>query len=294
MAQPTSLRKLTFLQRYVGITVGIVLMVSGLYYFIMPAGLVIGGVSGVGVLVNALTGVRVSYVTGGLNVLMLVLCFFLLGRKAFTRSVYGSLLFPGVLFLLEEFSPQLRMEDDLLLYAVFGGVVLGLGFGTVIRYGGTSGGGDIPIKIIHRYTRLPLSVALYLVDGAIILSGVVAFYADTGITMGLYALIAMAVSGRLADFVVLGKQSLKAVHIVTDRPAEMKRLIYDALERGVSLVPTQGGFTLQEKTMVVSVITREEYYKIRNIIADVDPAAFVFASPASEIQGDFSIRWEDE
>jgi len=289
-----TLKELTFVRRYFMITIGIALMVGGFYYFIMPAALVIGGVSGVGVLFSELFTIRISLVVFILNVLLLGLGWVFLGFKSFTRSVYGSLLFPFILFLLEEFSPQLKMEDSYLLYTTFGGFFLGLGFGYVIKYGGTSGGTDIPIKILHRLLKLPLSVSIYLVDGVIILSGVIAFYADRGVTMGLYAILTMVISGRVADYVVIGSNTLKAVHIVTDKPREMKQLIYDTLERGVSLVPVRGGYTLEDKTMVLSVITRDEYYTIRNIIAEVDPDAFVFASPATEIQGDFSTHWEDD
>ncbi len=289
-----TLKKLSFTKRYLMITMGIALMVGGFYYFIMPAALVIGGVSGVGVLFSELFPIRVSYVVFILNVLLLGLGWLFLGFKSFARSVYGSLLFPVILFLLEEFSPQLKMEHSYLLYTTFGGFFLGLGFGYVIKYGGTSGGTDIPIKILHRLLKLPLSVSIYLVDGVIILSGVIAFYADRGVSMGLYAILTMVISGRVADYVVVGSNTLKAVHIITDKPREMKQLIYDTLERGVSLVPIRGGYTLQDRTMVLSVITRDEYYTIRNVIAEVDPDAFVFASPATEIQGDFTTHWEDD
>ncbi len=289
------LKKLGFFHRYTMITFGITLMVMGLYFFIMPASWVIGGVSGVGVLFHELLEVRVSLVTFILNALMLGLGWLALGFKAFWRSLYGSLMFPAILFVFEELFPErLRMADEPLLYAAFGASFLGIGFGFVIKYGGTSGGTDIPIKILHRIFKLPLSYSLYIVDGAIILSGIIAFYTDRGITPGLYALLVMAISGRMADYVVVGSNTLKAVHIITDKPREMKQLIYDTLERGVSLVPTRGGYTLKDKTMLVSVITREEYYKVRNVIAEVDPEAFVFASPATEIQGDFTTRWEDD
>ncbi len=289
-----TLRKLSFSNRYLMITLGIALMVAGFYYFIMPAALVIGGVSGVGVLFSELFAIRVSLVVLVLNVVLLGLGWLFLGFKSFIRSIYGSLMFPLILFLLEEFSPMLDMEPDYLLYTTFGGFLLGLGFGYVIKYGGTSGGTDIPIKILHKRLKLPLSFSIYLVDGAIILSGVIAFYADRGVTMGLYAVLTMVVSGRVADFVVIGSNTLKAVHIVTEKPDRIKELIYDSLERGVSLMPAKGGYSMRDKTIVLSVITRDEYHRIRDIIAEVDEEAFVFASPATEIQGDFTTHWEDD
>ncbi len=171
----TTLTKLTYPKRYFFITLGIFLMVAGFYYFVMPTALVIGGVSGVGVLFSELFDIRVSFVVFILNVLLLGLGWVFLGFKSFYRSIYGSIMFPLFLFFFETFSPFLTMPDDFLLYVTFGGFFLGLGFGLVIKYGGTSGGTDIPIKILHRKLKLPLSVSLYLVDGSIILAGVLAF-----------------------------------------------------------------------------------------------------------------------
>ncbi len=286
-------KELTFIQRYFFITAGITLMVMGFYYFIMPAAMVIGGVSGVGVLFSELFDIRVSYVVFVLNVLLLGLGWLMLGRKSFIRSIYGSLLFPGILFLFETFSPTLEMPHDFLLFVTFGGFFLGLGFGIVIRFGGTSGGTDIPIKILHRLLDLPLSLSIYLVDGLIIFSGIVVFYSEAGVSLGLYAILTTVIAGKVSDVMVAGSNTLKAVHIITDHPEQIKQLIYETVERGVSVVPIEGGYTEVKKHMLVSVITKDEYYALKNIVAKEDPKAFVFASPATEIQGDFTKRWED-
>lgn len=288
-----TLKEFSLFRRYLYISLGITLMVTGFYYFIMPASMVIGGVSGVGVLFSELFDIKVSYVVFVLNVFLLGLGWLMLGRKSFIRSIYGSLLFPAVLFIFETFSPQLEMRDDFLLFVTFGGFLLGLGFGIVIRFGGTSGGTDIPIKILHRLFDLPLSLSIYLVDGVIILSGIIVFYGDSGVSLGLYAILTTIIAGKVSDFMVAGSNTLKAVHIITDHPENIKQLVYETIERGVSVVPVEGGYTEKEKNMLVSVITRDEYYTIRSIIAKEDPHAFVFASPATEIQGDFSKRWED-
>jgi len=289
-----TLKKLPFIKRYAYITLGIFLMVAGFYYFIIPPALVIGGVSGVGVLFTGLFGIRVSLVVFILNVVLLGMGLLFLGKRSFYRSVYGSLMFPFFLFILETFSPFLDMPDDFLLYVTFGGFFLGIGFGIVIKNGGTSGGTDIPIKILHRRLRLPLSTSLYLVDGTIILAGVIAFYAERGLSMGLYAVLVMVISGKFADIMVVGSNTLKAVHIISDHPDTIKTLIYEAIGRGVSLVPAEGGYSGTAKTMLVTVITKDEYYTIRNIIAEADNEAFVFASPATEIQGDFAYHPEDD
>ena len=182
----------------------------------------------------------------------------------------------------------------MVLAVTFGGVFLGLGFGLVIKYGGTSGGTDIPIKILNKRLKLSISSSIYLVDGFIILLGVIVFFAEHGVNNGLYAIITLFISGRVADMVIVGSNSKKAVQIITDFPEEIKEAIYSAVYRGVTEVEIQGGYSKVKKTMLVTVITRSEYYLVRNIIARIDENAFVFVTPATEIQGDFEERESDE
>jgi uncharacterized membrane-anchored protein YitT (DUF2179 family) len=287
------IRKISFLERYIMITVGIILMAAGFYFFLIPADLVAGGVTGLALVIYKYTGFTISIFVFIINMVLLVMGLLLLGKKIFIRSIYGSLAFPLVLFLLEEFVPLLDMDNDFVIATIFGGVLLGLGFGYVLRYGGTSGGTDIPIKIMYEKLRVPISTSLYFIDGAIILLGVIAFYNDYGIESGLYAIMTMFISGKIADIVVLGNTSKKAVNIITLKKEEVKEAIYQTVSRGVTEMSIKGGYQGEEKTMLISVITSREYYAIRNLIAEIDPDAFVYVTPATEIQGDFAYREDD-
>ncbi len=294
MVKHKKLRRITKYEQYLMITIGIILMVLGFYYFLFPAHLVAGGVSGLGLAFNKFFGFRISFVVLISNMVLLGFALLFLGKKVFIKSIYGSLLFPLVLYLFEHFLPLLDIQDDLVIAVTFGGFFLGLGFGLVIKYGGTSGGTDIPIRILNKKLKLPLSISIYLVDGIIILLGVFAFYSEHGINAGLYAIITMFISGKVADIVIVGNNSKKAVQIITDFPEKIKKSIYDAVYRGVTEVEIQGGYSKSKKTMLVTVITRQEYYLVRNIIAEIDENAFVYVTPATEIQGDFEERESDE
>ena len=287
------IRQIKNLERYFMISVGIILMVAAFYFFLIPADLVAGGVTGLGLVVNKFTGLPISAFVLALNMVLLFLGLFFLGKKVFLRSIYGSLLFPAVLWLFETFAPLLDMENDFVIATIFGGALLGLGFGYVIKYGGTSGGTDIPIKILNKRLKLPLSVSIYFVDGTIILLGVISYFSDYGLVSGLYAVLTMFISGKIADVVILGNSSKKAVQIITNKKEEMKAAIYESVYRGVTELDIKGGYSEEPKTMLVTVITKGEYYAIRNLIANIDPNAFVYVTPATEIQGDFVNR-EDE
>lgn len=288
------LRIISKYEQYLMISIGIILMVLGFYYFLLPADLVAGGVSGLGLVFNKFFGFKLSYVVLVSNMILLAFAYIFLGKKVFVKSIYGSILFPITLYLFEHFVPPIDTGNDYLLAVTFGGFFIGFGFGLVIKYGGTSGGTDIPIKIFNKRLRLPLSVSIYLVDGIIIMLGVLAFFPEHGIKTGLYALITMFVSGKVADMVIVGSNSKKAVQIITNYPEEIKEAIYKAVSRGVTEVEIIGGYSKIKKTMLVTVITRQEYYLVRNIIANIDETAFVYVTPATEIQGEFEERESDE
>lgn len=290
MFRRNHIRQITKYEQYIMITFGIVLMVSGFYFFLMPQDIVAGGVTGLGLVLNELFGFSISLVVFIFNAILLLLSLFVLGKKVFVRSIYGSLLFPAVLYIYELFVPQIDFANDYVLAVIFGGGLLGLGFGLVLKYGGTSGGTDIPVKILNKKFGLSVSFSVYTVDGIIVLLGIFAFYAQNGFVGGLYALIAIFISGKVGDMVVVGGNSKKAMQIITDKPKEIKEAIFQSIIRGVTEMEIKGGYTNQSKTMLVTVITKQEYYIIRNIIAKIDEFAFVYVTPATEIHGDFYER----
>lgn len=294
MKKHLPIRQITYIERYVMISLGIILMAAGFYFFLIPLQLVAGGVTGLGIVLEHVFGFSISLLVLFMNMILLVLGLLVLGKKIFIRSIYGSLLFPAVLFLMERFLPLLDFDNDYLLGTVFGGAFVGIGFGLMLKYGGTSGGTDIPIKILYKKFGVPIGTSVYVFDGIIVSIGILAFYNENGLVAGLYALISIFISGKLADTVVVGGQTKKAMQIITDEPEAIKQAIYDTISRGVTVMNIKGGYTNLDKTMLVTVITKQEYYRVRNIIARLDDTAFVYVTPASEIHGEFLERESDD
>lgn len=283
------IRPISNLERYIWITIGIVLMVSGYYFFLIPVDLVAGGVTGVGMILKALSSRwPISLTVFILNTILLLIGWIVLGKKLLIRSIYGTIAFPAILFIFEQFVPVFNIEEDYFIAVMFGGALLGLGFGYVLKYGGTSGGTDIPVKIFYNIFNIPISFSVYLIDGIIVFFGTIVFYDSRGVLVGLYAIVAIAISGKVADMVVVGGSSKKALQIITDHPTEIKEAIYESVSRGVTEVPILGGYSQAQKTMLVTVITKREYYLVRRVIARIDEAAFVYVTPATEIHGDFT------
>ncbi len=293
MSRRNPLRQITKVEQYLMIGFGILLMAAGFHFFLIPLRLVAGGVTGLGIVLEHLFNLRISLFVLILNGLLLLLGLVVLGKTIFLKSIYGSLLFPAILFLMERFVTPFDIQEDYVIGALFGGALVGIGFGLMLKYGGTSGGTDIPVKILYKKFHVPVSTSVYLFDGIIVATGIIVFFGENGVLAGLYALIAIAISGKLADIVVVGGNTKKAMQIITDRPDAIKQAIYDGVSRGVTVVNIKGGYTNLDKTMLVTVITRQEYYAIRNIIARIDERAFVYVTPATEIHGEFLERESD-
>lgn len=278
------------------LTVGVIIMAVAFHFFVIPSQIVTGGVTGLALIIHRyLPGVPISVLALGFSLIFLFMALLFLGKQEFINSLYGSLLFPLCLWILEQViaSPNFAPGDRLLV-ALYAGGLIGVGFGIVVHYGGTTGGTDIPIKILKKLTPVSLAVAVYLVDGLVILIGALTdpVSIGDGFIAALYALVIVILSGKVADSLVFGLQSKKAVHIVTRIPKDVKQKIFALFSRGMTEIKSQGGYTGEEKTLLVMVIQNSEYHFVRNLILDADPDAFVYVTPASEIQGEWSPKEE--
>jgi uncharacterized membrane-anchored protein YitT (DUF2179 family) len=290
------IRKINKLETYFFLTLGVFIMAAGYYFFIIPSGLVTGGATGIAIILHRyFVNVPISIFSLILNSILLLTAFLFLGKKEGLGATLGSIQFPLFLALFElVIQPPAFGLNDLLLLALYGGAFVGLGFGLVCRYGGSTGGSDILIKIVKKYTPLNLSSSLYVVESTIIVAGAITFQGgfSLGVVAALYAVIVVFVSGKVADLIVLGAQSKKAVNIVTEHPKEMKAAIFQTLRRGMTEIPSIGGYTERKKTVLILVIQNTEYHAVRKIIQANDPKAFVFVTPASEIHGEWSSKDE--
>jgi uncharacterized membrane-anchored protein YitT (DUF2179 family) len=277
--------KRTYIHDIALITLGIVLMAAGFFYFMVPYNLITGGVGGLAIVIQSVTPLDVVVLVYAFNLSFLVIGFLVYGRIFFMKTILGSLLYPIALtiFLTMEQSFQIiPITDDLLLAVIFSAVLMGGGFGLVIRYGGTTGGADIPIKILYDFLKIPFSVAVYIIDGAIVVLGALVF----GLEIGMYSVVAVFLIGFISDYVVTGGTKTISINIITDHAEAVKDLIYQRTERGVSMIPITGGYSKSNKTMLLCVAFKKEYYQVIQAVHEVDKKAFVFVNTSSEVLGE--------
>jgi uncharacterized membrane-anchored protein YitT (DUF2179 family) len=278
------------LRDYALILVGAAVLAFSLHLFLIPAQLVAGGLSGAAQLINSLTGWPVGTLIFIGNIPLFVLGWKMLGGRRFlARTVFASFAFSAILDGLAWLWPNAILTDDLLLDALYGGVVAGIGAGLVFRAQATTGGTDILARILERRFSMPLSQGYLLTDGLIVLLAGLAF----GWERALYSVVALYIGGAVMDVVINGSKVSRVVTIITRKPEAVAQRILHDLQRGVTEWDGRGVYTGQEKTVLLTVVGRAEIAQLKAIIHEEDAAAFVIVGQAQETLGEGFRRLAD-
>jgi len=266
------------------ITAGVVLLSLGFYFFLLPMNLVIGGVMGISVILRDVIPVSTFlFIT---NILLLLIGGIFLGKVFFLKTIYATLLSPGIIFILErtipsDFFMKFMTESPLLIATSFGGLFIGIGLGIVLRNNATTGGMDIVQNIMNKFLHIPFSTAMYITDGIIIF---IAMLID--FQLGLYAVGAMLISGMIIDRLAIEGKAGYTAFVVTNYSEAIQKEIFEKLERGVTRVKVVGGFTKKEKDMIICTVDRVQFYNFKRIIKETDPKAFTFVTRTKEALGE--------
>ena len=283
-------------KEYAYITLGVFLVALSFSFFLDPYDLVIGGVSGIAIILEQY--MDTSLVILLINGALLVLGLFLLGKDFFVKTAYGSLMFPIIIYPLNllygvlvemNHGELLISNEEMLLITLFGALIMGLGLGIAIKHGGTTGGTEIAQNICYKYFRMPYSLSLFLFDGIIVLIGFLALKSPEGkyqFTFLLYAIIFIYISGLVTDQIVFRGFNKRAVYIISEQNDAIKKRILEDFERGVTQVQVVGGYTGKDRSKLVCVLSTSQFYKLKMIINDIDPKAFYYVVRASEVGGE--------
>lgn len=276
------------------VTLGNLLVAFSFSFFLDPNNLVIGGTTGLATILRELFSIDPSITALVINTALLIVGLFLLGKEFFIKTVYSTLIFPVMIKLLNLLYNLITPEGEVLisdpmLVILFSSLILGIGIGLVLRQGGTTGGTEVGQKILFKYMHIPFSVSLFLIDGVIILLGALLIKEEgqfMDFHMVLYAVIFAYISGLVMDQIVFSGFNSRAVNIISDKNEEIKQRILNDFERGVTEVKVVGGYTNNDKTKLVCLLSSNEFYKLKGIIHEIDPNAFFYVVRASEVSGE--------
>ncbi len=261
---------------------GCLLIALAFNLFMAPHNLVAGGVSGLSLILKHYFGISPTIVIYTANFLLLVLSYFVLGKDQTKLTILGSILFPLFVSLTANLSTYVSFkESELLLIAIFGGVLQGLGSGLIFKVGYSTGGTDILNMIVAKLFKISLGRSMLFTDGLIILSGAFVF----GLNNLMYSIIILYIISFMTDKVVLGISDAKAFYIITNQDKKVKEYIINTLHHGVTSIKAKGGYEEAKENVLMCVIPTREYYKLKEGIHKIDPKAFFVVTDSYEVKG---------
>lgn len=281
---------------FTAIFVGTLLLSFGVVWFADPAGLVVGGVSGLAIVIKEISASTIGYaiplsVTNFvLNVPLYLICLKQRGLKFIQKSVYSVVLLTVFLEVCAYIPNIFQFEGDLLPASLACGVFSGIGIGLVMRAGGTTGGTEMLAAII-KYIRphFPISKLIFIIDALIIALGFFIFGAEATV----YAVISVFICSKLIDMLLEGGHHAKAVYIISTETEKISQAVFKALDRGNTGIQVRGMFTRETKEMLMVVVSKKEVPQLRQIVAGIDPRAFVILTEVSEVLGEGFIESYD-
>ncbi len=292
---------LKFIHQYMFIFLGIVLYDVGFYFFLSPAKIVTGGMSGLAIILEPYLQQIGTWFTTSIflyivNGICLILGLIFIGKDFFLKTVYATLLQPTVLLIFELTMNSNYFVDSItnnieLICLLCGSILAGVGIGLAIKFNGSTGGMDVIQKIISKYFNVPISVAMHVSDGVVVfISGFVFNPFAFRIEKVVYGLIGVFAIAYIIDFIALSLKPRRTMYVITKKPNEIKELIYKEINRGVTFSSVYGAYSGEELTMVICTMDKNEAYRMTSKINNIDKEAFTFVTSCKEVKGDYTKR----
>ena len=275
------LRSIFNLKKIFFVLLGNTIYCAGIVAFVLPTGLVTGGTTGLGLIVNHYFGVPIELFAAILNTVMFLLAVVLLGKAFALTSLISTFYFPVILGVFQKIEWLQDLTDDPMLCTVFAAVSIGVGIGMVIKAGASTGGMDIPPLILNKKMGVPVSVGLYTFDFLILIGQM--FFRDT--EKSLYGILLVMIYTVLVDKVLLMGKNQMQVKIMSEHYEEINEMIHQKLDRGTTLYRTESGYLHNKGFLVMTVVSNRELPKLNQLIMEIDDKAFMVISQVSEVKG---------
>lgn len=288
-----------WIKSYCLIILGCMLFAVGDVMFVNPYRLAPGGTYGLANVFNTLWPWRISYYALCMDIPLLIIGTWVLGPRFGAKTVFSTILISVFVWILEStwgYNPvihdglienpapgELGFVPDYFLNTLVAGLIYGLAIGLIFRAGATSGGSDIIAMLLNKGVKTSLGTLVLIVDSTISLTTFIAFKQAR---LPIYSILLIAIESKIIDIVVDGIKSYKTVFIISDHIEEIRQFIIVDLERGGTCFKGKGLYKGNEREMIYTTITRNEFVKLRSKIYDIDPNAFINVTNSSETIGE--------
>ena len=249
--------------------------------FVIPHGIIMGGTTGIAIVLDRVLPLDTASIVFILNALLLVLGGVVLGRKLVTTTLASSLLYPGLLAVIHRIPGVTSLTDNALMAALFGGALMGAALGIVMRVGSSTGGMDIASLVLHKWTHIPVSLCVYAMD-VLVIGGQAIFSPVEPILYGLVVLVLESIV--LDKVMILGLAQIQ-IFVISGSYEAIRRALLTGLEAGVTMVQVETGQLAQSQQGVLCVIPRRKLYAATELIQAIDPTAFITITQVKEVRG---------
>ena len=271
-----------FLKRVMYLLIGIFIVSIAYNIFIAPNKLVPKGVGGIAVILNSTLGWNNSTIIFILNGILLLASLIFLGKDKTKATLLGSLIYPIFIKATEDINVWLQIDSSqVLLSALFGGVIYGLGTGLIFKAGFTTGGTDIINQIVSKYAKVTIGKSMLVTDGLIVMASGIFL----GINNMMYSILGLYITSLISDRVILGISDSKAFLIITDKEDEVKDFIMNTLKHGVTVYEAKGGYKTEKEKVLMTVLPTKEYYRLKEGIEKIDKDVFYIITDTYEVFG---------
>lgn len=264
---------------YLLLTLGTLITAFAFALFLLPNDIAPGGVTGIATVLSRLTGLNVGLLSFLINLPLFAIGWRRVGWRFAARSFIAMML----LSLFIDGLPVHDLAGDMMLASLFGGVIMGVGLGMVVRSGATTGGTDMAAMIVHEHWNfLTVPMVLFSIDTVVVIVAAMAF----GLQAGLFALVSLFTSTKAMDAIIKGFNTAMQFLIISTNQAEIVRRIHDELERGCTRLEATGTYEGRKNGALLCVVSRMEAAKLKKIVSEVDPHAFVTVCDVHEALGE--------
>ena len=263
------------------VVLGNAVVAFGVAVFAVPSALIVGGATGLSLIIEQFVSVNYATIVFGINMVMLIIGFLVLGKKFAAGTILSSFIFPFFLGLFEAIPQFQHITNDILLSAIYAGIFTGVGLGIVFRLGYSTGGMDVPPIILNKKKGVSVALAINVLD-IMILVGQVFFSSFEGI---LYGIITVFVSTFVLDqVIVMGEKNLQVL-VISAEHEKIAEAIFNEIDRGCTFVNVTTGYFHHQQKAVLCVANNREYAKINDLVMEIDPAAFIIGSEIHSVKG---------
>ncbi|WP_202409576.1 MULTISPECIES: YitT family protein [Halobacillus] len=271
------------LKNIILIILGSAVFSFGIVHFNIQNELGEGGFTGITLLLLYLFNWDPAIMNIVLNIPVLFIGWRILGRTTFLYSLIGIVAVSVFIALSQRFMITIDLSDDLTLASLFAGVFIGVGLGIIFRYGGTTGGVDIIARLINKYLGWSMGRAMFVFDALVIFVSAITYLEHV---RGMYTLVAVFVGAKVIDFIQEGAYAARGTTIISEKSEEISKKVMQEMDRGVTVLDGRGSFSGSKRDVLYCVIAKNEIVRLKTIIEQIDPHAFVAVSHVHDVMGE--------